>query len=156
MFPRTVMTGGSLLFNNMKSNLKGQHKSSSAALSFQLTQQWITWFWQNRFLGTAIRRKTWGPLRATAWWPLWLAGTMNMVKYTSTDGLVREVVMEERQLLSTANRLCFSFPPPRRQCYRLCCTSGFQQLTAARWELKRTSCTSTPQRKSEGLQYAAK
>lgn len=128
------MTAGSLLSDNLKSNLKGQHQSSSAA------QQWVRWFWKKRFLGTAIRRETWRPLIASASWPLWLAGIINMIKYMSSDCLARGEKMEDWQLPSTANRLCLfssSFQNNAAPCYRVCCSSSYQQLTTTHWELER-------------------
>lgn len=155
MLPRTVTTVESFLFDNLKSNHKGEHQISSAALQLQLIRHGARWFRQSRFLGTEMRMESQCPLMVSTCWPLWFVGTMNICQLMALCFRQQGERTEDWQLPSTANWSCLpsSLPYSRMLPHA---TGTVVPLTH--------NCTSAtggakvhlPQRKSEGLCYTAK
>lgn len=106
------MTVESFLFDNLKSNHKGEHQISSAALQLQLIQHGLWWFWHSRFLGTVIRMESQCPLMVSSCSPIRFVGTMNTCQLMALRFTQHGERTEDWALPSTANRSWVPFSPP--------------------------------------------
>lgn len=124
----------SFLFDNLKSNHKGEHQLSSAALQLQLIQHGLWWFWQSRFLGRVTRMESQCPLMVSTCSPLRFDGTMNTCQVMASCFTQHGERTEDWALPSTANRSCVPFSPPysRMLFHRLWHTFG-SQLHIGNW-----------------------